>query len=225
MADEPKTFTQEQVDAMVKDQLAAAKSDGDKAFQSLWDEAKEAKKALKDSQSEFTKLNDKLTALEQAQSADKAGIDPDKLQEMRLEIEGNVEKKYEGLKGERDELAANVHRLTFDNVLKGQMGKGGARAERIDLLFKASSDHFELTEDGAIEVVVPGARGKDVDKYIAEDLAKEYPELFQGSGSNGGGASRSEGGALGATEVARGDNDAFLASVDSIAKGETTVAG
>lgn len=52
----------------------------------------------------------------------------------------------------------------------------------------------------------------------------EFAPAFRGSGSSGGGASKSSGSAAGARVVPAGDNAAFLANLDGIAKGTTKVA-
>ena len=65
--------------------------------------------------------------------------------------------------------------------------------------------------------------GIEVGKYVAEDLAKEYPEFYQGTGSSGGGASRSNAGGGGARQVVGTNNNDFMRNLNAIAKGDTQV--
>jgi hypothetical protein len=54
---------------------------------------------------------------------------------------------------------------------------------------------------------------------------KEFAPAFRGTGSSGGGATKSTGGAGGSRTIAAHDNAGFLANLESIAKGEVTVTG
>jgi len=52
----------------------------------------------------------------------------------------------------------------------------------------------------------------------------EFAPVFPGTGSSGGGATKSSGGATGGSRViAANDNSAFLANLDAIASGSVTV--
>jgi hypothetical protein len=224
VADE--TFTKEQVETLVQEKLAAAKAEGDKAFQQLWDEAKAAKAKAKAFEGidpdEVRTLKQRYQELEQKAKAEKRGITSDELEKMRTEIRADLEKEYVPYKTQAEQLGQRVRTLQLDTVVKGEMAKSGARAERIDALFRLTGDEFDLTEDG--KPVVKGRMGISVEKYITDELTKQYPEFFMGSGSSGGGAPKSNGGAGGSARViAADDPQAFLKNVEKIAKGEVVV--
>jgi hypothetical protein len=122
---------------------------------------------------------------------------------------------------ENDRLKGEVRGLKLDTVVKGLMGKAGVRPERIDPLFRLTAERFDLTDDGDPMLK---SSAKELDKYMAEDLKTEYPEFFQGSGSNGGGASKSNGGAGGAGPKVIGNTPAeLMANIEGLAKGEVIV--
>jgi hypothetical protein len=224
VADE--TFTKEQVETLVQEKLAAAKAEGDKAFQQLWDEAKAAKAKAKAFEGidpdEVRTLKQRYQELEQKAKAEKRGITSDELEKMRTEIRADLEKEYVPYKTQAEQLGQRVRTLQLDTVVKGEMAKSGARAERIDALFRLTGDEFDLTEDG--KPVVKNRMGISVEKYITDELTKQYPEFFMGSGSSGGGAPKSNGGAGGSARViAADDPQAFLKNVEKIAKGEVVV--
>jgi hypothetical protein len=52
----------------------------------------------------------------------------------------------------------------------------------------------------------------------------EFAVLFPGTGSSGGGASKSISGAGGGKTIQAGDNASFIANLEKIAKGEVKVA-
>lgn len=226
MAEIETVYTQDQVDELVTERLASAKAEGDKAFESLWGEAKAAKEKLRAfdgvDAAEYKTLKEQLKALEQKDKADKAGITAEELAKMRAEMRADVEGEYSGLKTRAEELATENRTLKLDNVVKATMSKVGVRAERLDALYRLTKEHYDLTDDG--QPLVKLRPGKEVEKYVAEDLAKEYPEFFRGSGSSGSGASRSAGGAGDHVRtIAAGDSKAFLDNLEGIAKGRVTV--
>lgn len=219
------TFTQEQVEAMIAERLASEVDGLKKSQAQLLREKKEAqaRAALFEGMDpeEVKSLKAKFTELEQTAKAQAAGITSEALAKLRQEAAAEYEKKYGPVLSERDALKAENRSLKLDTKVKDLMAKSGARPERIEALFRLSSDRFDLTDDG--NPMVKGAT-KEVDKYIVEDLLKEYPEFFMGSGSSGGGAFKSSGGAGGGVRViAAGDERAFIANVEDIAHGKVAV--
>jgi len=220
------TFTREQVDEMVKEALADAKASNDAAFQSLWSEAKAAKAKAKafdgmDAQEVREKLG-RLSELEHETKAKKAGITKEQMDQMRRDIRDELEREYTPHREKAESLNKKVRELQLDNVVKGLMGKSGVRPERIDTLFRVASDKFDLTDDGS--PMLRDNPGRDVGKFIAEELGKEYPEFFQGSGSSGGGAPRSTGGAVGGVRsISADDGSAFISNLEGIARGTVVV--
>ena len=223
---ESRTYTQEELDAMVQERLAETKAEGDKAFQKLWDEAKAAKARAKafdgmDPMEVREKL-DRLAQVELESKAGKVGLNSEQLNKMREEIRADLSREYEPFKTQAESLRGEVRALRLDNVVKSEMAKNGVRGERVDALFRLSRDDFDLTDDGV--PIVANRPGTELGKYIVGDLATAYPEFFEGVGSSGGGASRPSGGApTGARSIAANDADAFLANLEGIAKGTVTV--
>jgi hypothetical protein len=223
---DPKTFTQEEVDAAVEKKLVEAKAEGDKSFQTLWEEAKSAKARAKEfdgiDAQEAREYKKKITELEHQAKANKAGITSEQLEKMRGEIRGDLEKEYSPSKALAEKLSAENRALKLDTVVKGLMGKNGVRAERVESLFKLTADQFDLTEDG--QPMLKGRMGTPVDKHIAENLSKEYPEFYVGTGSSGGGASRSNGVGDTRPRTVAGDSKSIISNLDDIISGKVTVA-
>lgn len=220
---DPKTYTQEEVDALVTEKLAALKGEQDEAFKNLWNEAKEAKARLKEvgDVDEVKALRQRYAELEQQKKADKAGITAAELERLRAEVRQDLEKEYAEVKSLAETLRGENRELKLDNVVKNVMGKAGVRPERIDSLYKLVAHEFDLTDDG--KPMLKNRMGTAVDKWVTEDLVKEYPEWFLGSGSSGGGASKSTSGASGTRVVSRDDSNAFLSNIEGVAKGSVEV--
>ena len=220
------TFKQADIDTAVKEALAGAKSNDDVAFQNLWKEGKEAKAALK----AFEGLDAKegrdaiarLKELETAAKAGELGVDTEKVKVIRKEVEEELQELYAPVKKDNETLKGKLRELQLDNQVKNIMAKQGVRAERIDTLFRLAADKFDLDDDG--EPMLAGHPGKDVPKYITEVLGEEYPEFWPSSGSSGGGASRSAGGAGGVQkQIALSDKKAISGSLEDIASGKVVV--
>lgn len=230
MAGESKTYTQEEVDALLAERVGEV--DGLKAnTKKALDEVKAARQKLALYEGidpeKARQYEAKVAELEQQAKAAAAGITQEQLAKIRQETATEYEKKYGPVVQQNEQLKGELRGLRLDTVVKGQMAKGGARAERIDALFRLTSDRYDLTDDGA-----PMLKGsaKEIEKYIVEDLKTEYPEFFQPSGSNGGGASKSNGGAGGAvTRLAAPTNGVFgkdfLQNVEGVSKGTTVIDG
>jgi hypothetical protein len=213
--EEVKTYTEDEVTARIQEALAGVKAEDDPAFKKLWQEAKTAKEKAKE-------LAGKLTEAERAQQAAAAGITSQELDRLRSEVRVDLEKEYQEKYSDYEAYKTENRTLKLDNVVKGEMGKAGVRPERIDALYRLSQDQFDLTEDG--KPMVKSRMGTPVSKFITDELGKEYPELFLGTGSSGGGATKSQGGAVGSRTIQAGDNSAFIANVERISKGEVKVA-
>lgn len=220
--DESTTYTQDQVDQMVAERNKALEAKRDEILTEL----KAAKDKLKAfdgvDPSEHRKLQAKLTELEHQRKAQEKGIQSEDLVKMRQEIRQDLDKEYGPIKQQLEEAHKEVRTLRLDNVVKMQMSKAGVRGERVDALYRLTGEQFDLTDDG--QPMVKERPGTEVHKYI-EGLADEYPEFFLGSGSSGGGASKSAGSAGGpAKTISLGDPSAFLANLEGIAGGSVRVA-
>lgn len=219
--DAVETFTPEQVDEMLKEKLAELKAESDTAFGNLWEEAKAAKARAKT-------LEQQLSELREAQQAGKAGVNSEEVQKLKAQIRAEEEKRArEALQDELEKAAklpdalAEIRNLRLDSKVKAKLAANGAKAERIEKLWKLEKDRFDLTEDG-----VPMLKDEptaDLDRFISESLRSDYPEWFNGSGASGGGASRSTVGGGGKTVIPRGDDRAFINNLEAIASGQVEV--
>ena len=219
--DTVETFTKDQVDEMVKEQLAALKADTDTAFGNLWEEAKAAKATAKT-------LEAQLAELREGQQAGKAGVNAEEVQKLKEQIRADEARRArEELQDELDKAALlpsvleENRYLKLDSKVKGLYGEHGVRSDRIDKMWKLTKDQYELTDDG-----VPMLKDEptaDLGRFISEKLRSEYPEWFNGSGASGGGASRSAVGGGGKTVIPRGDGVAFMNNLEAIASGEVEV--
>jgi len=213
VAGDEKTFTQAELEAAVEEKVAGLKQNRDEALA----EKKAARAAT-------AALEAKVAELEQAQKAAKAGITQTELERLRHEVRADLEKQFQPQLATAAELAAENRRLKLDDRVKGLMAKSGARADRIDALFRLTDGEWDLTEDGV--PMLKTRPGTPVEKFVAEDLKAQYPEFYEGSGSSGGGATRSHAGGAGSVKtIAADDGAAFIANVADIAKGKVKVVG
>ena len=173
---------------------------------------------------EYRSLRTKLQELE----AGAKGVSSDDLRKIRENTQADLLQRYSDPVAAAEELpwAAAVLRenrgLKLDSVVKAEMASAGARSERLDALFKLTADRFDLTADG--KPTLRDHPAVEVSKYVRETLKGEYPEFYNGSGSTGGGASRSSAAGGGTRNIiAAGDGDAFMANLQSIADGTTRV--
>jgi hypothetical protein len=203
---EPITLTQEELDAKIAEATAAATAALVTKRDELLAETKAAKEAAR-------AVKAQLAEMETATKAMKAGISSQELERLRAEVDGQYRPVVEALKAEN-------RRLKLDGVVKEQMARGGARADRIEALFKLTAGEYDLTDDG--QPMLRERPGTPIEKFIAEDLKAQYPEFFDGTGSSGGGAPKSV--ASGAVRVIpAGDPLAFGKNAADIASGKAEV--
>jgi len=216
--DSPKTFTQEELDAAITERNKALEKKRDE----LLSEAKAAKDATRQREEELAKLQTKIAEMEQEQEAKKVGITSEQLDKMRAEAQANLEKQYGPLKQQLEDAQREVRELRLDNVVKGAMSKAGVRAERIDALYRLTSDRYDLTDDG--KPMLKDDPGTPIDTHIKDEVSKEFPEFFEGTGSSGGGAPKSVSSGIGRVKkIAADDGSAFMSNLEAIAKGEVEV--
>jgi hypothetical protein len=222
MADEAKTFTQEQVEALVAEQVGALREKNEE----LIGELRSASAKLKSYDGVDVKsMTARLAELEQQSKAEKAGMTSEALAKLRQDVEVDVVKRLQSdqtaalrLFPWAEDLAKENRSLKLDSVVKAEMAKGGARAERVDALFRLTADRWDLTEDG--KPVLKDKPATELGKYVADELRKEYPEFYTGSGSTGGGASRSKGAASSTPGFIQADAESYRANVEKLARGE-----
>jgi hypothetical protein len=222
MADEAKTFTQEQVEALVAEQVGALREKNEE----LIGELRSASAKLKSYDGVDVKsMTARLAELEQQSKAEKAGMTSEALAKLRQDVEVDVVKRLQSdqtaalrLFPWAEDLAKENRSLKLDSVVKAEMAKGGARAERVDALFRLTADRWDLTEDG--KPVLKDKPATELGKYVADELRKEYPEFYTGSGSTGGGASRSKGAVSTTPGFIQADAESYRANVEKLARGE-----
>jgi len=228
------TLTQEQVDELVKERLAAAKAEQDKAFKSLWAEAKAAKEELKSyagiDADEYKRLKSEAEEAER-QKAEAEG-DFKKLEDQLIE-------RHKAQLAEKDVKLGKYQKAIEKRLVQAELTKAIAAAKGDpDLLLPHAERYVRVreTDDDFVAFVV-GEDGKQLfsdgqgtpmtfDSLVSDKLLPKYPRAFDGTGSSGGGAPKTTGGAssVRVKTIAAGDNAAFLANLDGIASGAVTVA-
>ncbi len=227
MAD--KMYTQAEYEAMVEER-DALKSKAEE----LLGEVKGVKRRLKDFEGLDPKEIKELIAKSQQDEGDRAKKAGDwEKREAQLS-----EKHAKEIQAARDEaVAANqaVERYLLDaETVKAIDGKGSAKLllpvvkPHLKVMKGENGDHGVRVIDAEGNIRVKVEKGKAVPLTVAEFVAelREDPELagaFAGSGASGSGAGRSEGKTGGMKVIPSGDEKAFLANLDKIAKGEVTV--
>ena len=218
---EPQTYTQEQLAEAIAEANAGLEANRNEVLADL----RKTKETLKQfdgvDAAKHREMQKRLAELEQEAKADKAGIQSGELEKIRADVRHQIESEYEPYKSKASELAEKVRVLELDNVVKGLMGKSGVRADRINALFKLAGDRFGLTDDG--QPMLIDEMGKDVSKYISEELEKEYPEFYQSSGSSGSSGAKSVSSGHGRVKVIDpSDGQAILDNLQDIADGKVT---
>lgn len=230
MAGESKTYTQEEFDAMLAEQLDGLKKNRDE----LAREAKAAKASLKSydgvDPDEFKSLKTAAAAAEEKRAAaagDFASLKTQMADAHKKELDARDVKlaKYD---------AALKQRLVHDE-LRRAISEHKGLADMQDLLVEHGAKHVRVREtDDGFEAYVADDRGNPriadgsgtpmgIGDFVKSTLVAKFPRAFEGSGSSGGGATKSSGGAAGVTRIAAGDNKAFLDNLDGIASGKVEV--
>lgn len=220
-------FTQADLDRAVKEALAAAKGEHDKAFSELWEEAKAAKKKLQAMGD--VDLNEYKKLKAEAEEAERR----------KAEAEGDFKKLEEQLKANHlKELEAKDAEITkVRNALEKRLvqaeltkaiaaAKGDAdlllpHAERFVKVKETDEDFvaYVVNEDGSPALRDGQGTPMDFDALVKEHLKKKYPRAFDGTGSSGGGAPRSADGVPGSAGPISdaGDDAEFLANLNRYA--------
>ena len=227
------TFTKEEVDALIAERLASETEGLKKNRDELAKEAKTAKARLASYEGvdpdEFKRLKHAAEEAEQKKAA--AEGDFTKLRDQMV-AKHNDELSVKEKRIAKYEAALN-RRLTTDELRKALTGK--VLPEYAELLVEHGSkflkvqetdDDFEyLITDGKGNALVADGKGSpmNIDQFVEQTLKAKYPGAFVGTGSSGGGAPRSTGGASGVRTVARDDMKGFVDNVEAIAKGKVEV--
>ena len=211
--DVPKTYTQDEFDAQLAERMETGAGALKRALDAERDEKKEAKAATRILEAKFAEL-------EQTAKAAKVGINSAELERLRQEVKLDLDKTYQPVTERAALLEAENRRMKLDRVVKSEMAKSGARADRIEALFKLTAGEYDLTEDG--KPMLKERPGTPVEKYVSEELKALYPEFYEGSGSSGGGATKSHASSGGARIIPDGATWS-KADIEDIASGKAQV--
>ncbi len=225
---EPTTYTEEQYNAMIAER-DALKANRDEVLK----EAKAAKAALKNydgvDPSEFKALKDAAAAaeLKKAQAeGDFSALKKQLVDAHATELASEKAKTNKAMAAlEKRKVAQLTDALVKADVRKDMLDllvlKGSASVR----LREGEDDYEEYVADEKGNPLVADGSGTPmtVHQFVEKNLKAQYPGAFNGSGSSGGGAIKSSGGASGAKTIAAGDNAAFLANLDGIASGSVEV--
>jgi hypothetical protein len=148
--------------------------------------AREAEKARKKLETDIADLRKKMQQTVH-------GLSDEQREKVYADVRSELEREYEDrvtelstkAAGFEKESAARAH-LLLERSVKQALIEGGARAKRADALLKLTVDDFQLTADG--KLIQKGKPANDISKFVTESVKKSYPEFFEGTGADGGGA-------------------------------------
>jgi hypothetical protein len=231
VSDEKTVFTKEEVDAMLAEQVGGLKANRDEALKEL----KSARAALKNYEgvdpTEFKALKEAAAEAERKKAAaegdfkslEKQLIDRH-TQELSAKdkraakLQSALEKRLVDAK-----LATALAKADADPAMLELLQLAGRRAIRVR---ETEDDFEEYVADAQGNPLIADGKGTpmDVDTYVQQTLKAQYPGAFKGTGSSGGGATRSAGGASGAVRsIASTNSPDFLSNLADIASGKTKV--
>lgn len=232
MADE-QMYSQEQVDAMIAERLAAETDGLKKSQKELLAEAKKAKEALRSYEGVDAEEFKRLKAAAEEAERKKAAAEGDfkSLEKQLIEKHQAEIAKEQGRAGKlQSALERRLVQAELTSVIAKHKGDP-------DLLLPHAAQFVRVREtDEGFEAYVADEKGNpriadgqgtpmSFDDLVTQVLVQKYPRAFDGTGSSGGGASKSTGGAGGGTRVIpAGDNASFIANLADIASGKAKVA-
>lgn len=243
MAGESETFTKEQVDELLAQRIAQEVQGLKSQNQKLLDELKPLKaKATQFSgidPEEYQRLREEHERREREDMEKKGQWDAlqkqliDKHQQREkelLEKHGADAKDWESKQAKLTRtLEQALIDAEFTRAIAGQKGVP-------DLLLPVARQYGRLreTDDGFEAYLADPKTGNPLiadgkgtpmtfDLFVEKEMKPKFARAFDGTGSNGGGASKSNGGAGGARTVVAGDNAAFIANLKEIASGKAEV--
>lgn len=232
MADEPRTYTQEEVEKLLEERTAGLKANRDE----LAKEAKTAKAKLAAYDGLDPEEHKRLKAAAEEAERKKAAAEGD-----FKAIEKQMAERHAAELGAKDakmgKLSKALERRLVDSQLTTHLAEAGAKPEFLRLLKLEGARYLRVqeTDDDYVEQVVDPATGTrlvadgsgapmTVADLVGKTLKTQYPDAFNGTGSSGGGAAKSSaGGGGGAQVIAAGDNAGFIANLKDIAAGKVEV--
>jgi ribosomal protein L17 len=228
--DESGKYTQEEVDALVAESKQGLEANRNEVLNDL----KKAKAQFKQFEGiDPEKARAALAKLEELERKKAEGEGDWKSLEKQLLERHNQE--IEGREGRIKSLQSSLEKYLVDaeaaRVISEQRGSVKGLLPHVKphiRVVEVDGEFVAQVVDGKGNQRIGDAQGRPMTiAQLVEEMKADtdLARLFEGSGSSGGGASKSTGSAGGSRVVTAGDNDAFIANLESIAKGEIQVAG
>lgn len=128
---------------------------------------------------EAKELRKSVADLKKELQQKKSGLSDEEIAAQKAREEELTKPLQEQLAAERAEL----RKLKLDARVQTMLAEAGANPKRIDALYKLVGDRFDLSDNGT--PVLKEKPTTPLDKYIADTVALEYPELFLAKGKPG----------------------------------------
>jgi hypothetical protein len=224
------TYTKEQVDQMIAEREAGLKANRDEALR----EAKKAKELAKRYEGvdpdEYKTLKEQAAELERKKALAEGNLEVWKKQvadQHQKELDAAAKRiaKYEGAVGKR---------LRQDELRKALTGK--ADPAMMELLVEHGSKYVHVKEtDDDFEQYVGDEKGNPLvadgqgtqmtlEQFVDQRLKAKFPGAFLGSGSSGGGATRSTSGGSGGSKIISKDDLYKGDNLQKVASGQYKIA-
>lgn len=232
MADEIKTYSEEEVKAMVQAETQGLITKRDE----LLNEAKRAKEALKNYEgvdpAEYNKLKEAAAEAERQRAAKEGDF-----QALQKQMADNHQKELSARDAKIAKQTKAIEKRLVDSAMRKAIMDAGGTKGMTDLLVKYGADFVRVREtDDDYESYVVDDRGNariadgkgtpmDISAFVESELKTRFPDAFLGTGSSGSGAPKSAPSGGGVKTIAAFDNDAFLANLPGIANGTIKVTG
>ena len=179
---------------------------------------------LKEEQKTRKKVEAELKEASRKQEASEAGVPEEKLKDLeekiRADIRREVDAEMEALQTKLSDLETypgRVRELLLDRNVKDAMLEAGVRPDRVDALFRLTSDEYDLTDSE--KPMLKNHPTKALKVFMEDNLKKQYPEFFAGTQAGGGGAGGFPGGGLPGTGTTADDVLANPAAALTAARG------
>jgi len=227
--DEKTTFTKDEVEALIAERNKAIELNRNEALK----EAKAAKARLAAFEGIDPEEHKTLKAQAEEAARKKAAAEGD-----FKSIEEQLKALHATELGARDKTITKLRSALEQRLVDAEATRELAEAKgsaKVLLPHVKARVKVVESDDGAFSVQVVDERGNQrladgqgtpmTLKQLVEELRadSEFARAFEGTGSSGGGASKSNAGGGGAKVIAAGDNKAFIANLDNIATGKATV--
>jgi len=233
---DPKTYTEEELNAAVEERLAGAKAEQDKAFKQLWEEAKKAKAQLKAWDGKDPAKYDELVQAAEAAAQKKAAAEGD-----FETLKKQMSEKHSSELAAREAKIAKLNKAIERRLVDAELTRAiAAKKGEPDLLLpyarqfvrvKETEEDFEgyIADERGTPLVADG-KGTPMtfDSFVEQTLMTKFPRAFEGTGSSGGGSAKSNaggGGTVGriAAPTHGSFGQDFLDNAQAIRDGKVTV--